>query len=216
MHRPARRCKPCLLRASVSSISVRALVNFFKTLVAVVVGLSLGLAMTYLSVERGLGFGAVRAGPWTGWPKTGSRDADPYARAVLSRTGETPLGSAEGLSFIARNDSNGSLLDSACDYVVSSPVPPARWWTLTPLAPDGRLLDNSAHIHGVTSAELVRSVDGDFQITISHAARAGNWLPVTPNKPFLLLLRLYDTTISATASALDNAAMPSITRGQCS
>ena len=190
------------------------MVNFLKTLVAVAIGIALGLTMTFFAVERGLGFGAVRAGPWIGWPKTGSRDADPYARAVLSRTGETPLGIAEGLSFVARNDSNGALLDPRCDYSLRGPTPAARWWTLSVMTPEGRLIDNAAHEYGFTSAEVVRSADGDFEISASRSARSGNWLPL-PEQPFVLVLRLYDTTISATASALDEKAMPSITRRRC-
>lgn len=189
--------------------------NFLKTLAAVVLGAALGLAATFAAVERGFGFGAVRAGPWTGWPKTGSRDADPYARAVLSRTGETPLGSAEGLGFVARGDSSGALLDPRCDYSVRGPVPAARWWTLSAMTPEGRLIENPARIYGFTSAEIVRGANGGFDIAVSRAARPGNWLPVAPDRPFVLALRLYDTTISATASALDGISMPVISRGRC-
>ena len=191
------------------------MVNFLKTLVAVTAGIALGLAMTFFAVERGLGFGAVRAGPWTGWPKTGSRDADPYARAVLARTGETPLGIAEGLSFVARTDSSGGLLDPRCEYSVRGPVPPARWWTLTVMSPDGRLIDNPTRVYGFTSAEIVRFASGDFEIVAARAARPGNWLPLTENQPFVLTLRLYDTTMSAAASALDAGSMPSIERRRC-
>jgi hypothetical protein len=84
-------------------------------LIIAALGLWLGLAATYYSVERGhdlgfgtgLVFGAVKAGPWSGWPKTGTREADPYARALFARNGETPLGVTEGLGFIARSDSDG-------------------------------------------------------------------------------------------------------------
>lgn len=191
------------------------MVSFLKSIVAVALGVALGLAATFFAVERGMGLGAVRVGPWTGWPKTGSPDADPYARAVLARTGETPLGITEGLSFIARSDSAGALLDPRCDYVVSGAVPSARWWTLTALAPDGRLADNPARINGLGSAELLRRSDG-FEIVVSASARPGNWLPIAADQAFVLMLRLYDTTMSATASALDEKNMPSIARGRCS
>ena len=85
--------------------------QLLKMILTVVAGIALGLAATFFTVERGLGFGAVRAGPWTGWPKTGAKDADPYARAVLSRTGELPLGIAEGLTFIARGLQPGTPFD---------------------------------------------------------------------------------------------------------
>ena len=178
-------------------------------------GVALGLALTFVAVERGLGFGAVNAGPWTGWPRTGSRDADPYARAVLSRTGETPLGTAEGLSFVARADSAGALLDPRCDYVVGGATPAARWWTISVMTPEGRLVPNAARVTGFTSAEIVRDAEGAFEIIASSAARPGNWLPLEPSSPFIFVLRLYDTTLSATSSALDGNSMPSITRRRC-
>ena len=88
--------------------------TFIKALVTAAVGIGLGLFGTWLAVERGYGFGAVTAGAWTAWPKSGSNDADPYARAVIARTAEIPLGLAEGLMFVARGDDTGAPFDPAC------------------------------------------------------------------------------------------------------
>ena len=71
------------------------MLHILKMIIIAAAGVALGLAATFFSVERsqnlgqgaGLWFGAVKAGPWTGWPKTGTRDADPYARALFARTG---------------------------------------------------------------------------------------------------------------------------------
>ena len=54
------------------------MVSFLKSIVAVALGVALGLAATFFAVERGMGLGAVRVGPWTGWPKTGSRGFEEY------------------------------------------------------------------------------------------------------------------------------------------
>lgn len=186
-----------------------------KYLLVVTLGVALGLAGTFLSVEEGLGFGAVRAGPWTGWPKTGSRDADPYARAARARSGEMPLGITEGLSFLARADDAGRPLDPRCDYVVSGATPAARFWTLTAMTPEGLLLDTRPRQYGFTSSEVVRGVSGEFAIAIASRARPGNWLPVAPDQPFILMLRVYDTTVSASASAIDASLMPNIRRQRC-
>ena len=191
------------------------MISFLKTLIATLVGLGLGLAMTFFAVERGMGFGAVQAGPWTGWPKTGTRDADPYARAVLARTGETPVGITEGLNFLARTDSGGALLDPRCTYTVGSSSPPARYWTLTALGPQGRSFDQARLREGFTSAEILRQSDGGFEITISATARPGNWLQIPADQPFLLMLRLYDTSLSASANSIDAQIMPKVTRGRC-
>lgn len=189
--------------------------QFLKTLLTAAVGTALGLAATYYCVERGFGFGAVRAGPWTAWPRGGSPDADPYARASLARSGELPLGLAEGLTFFAASDSAGAPLSGACVYTVSGPVPPARFWTLGPATKDGALIANSAGRYGFTSAEILRAAGGGFSVTLSRAVQPGNWQPLGAADGFVLTLRLYDTPVSATAAALSAAAMPDITGSGC-
>ena len=191
------------------------MIQFDKVFLTVFAGLALGFALTFVSVDRGFGFGAVQAGPWVGSPKSGSRDSDPYTRAALARSGETPLGSAEGLSFLARNDSQGAPLDPRCEYAVRGPAPSARWWTLTLMSAEGRLPDTATGVHGFTSSEIIRDANGGFEITLAQRARPGNWLPIANSKPFVLAFRLYDTTVSATSSALDAAAMPQINRKRC-
>jgi hypothetical protein len=190
--------------------------NLIKSLICLALGAWLGLTWTYFSVAEGLGFGAVQAGPWTAWPKSGSSEADPYARAVVSRTGEVPLGQAEGISFLASQDDRGEALNGRCSYVISGSVPPARYWTLTVLSPSGRLVDNIAKRYGVTSAEIYRRFDGQFEIFVSRAVHAGNWLPSGAVDRFVLMFRLYDTSISAAAAGLEKTSMPQIARERCS
>ena len=202
-------------RLSISEQSGRQLENLLKTLATAAIGIGLGLFSTWLAVERGYGFGAVNAGPWTAWPKSGSSEADPYARAVVARSAEIPLGLAEGLTFVARQDDAGALLDPKCDYRVSGPLPPARTWTMTLMTPRGGLIDNPVHRFGFTSGEIVREKSQSIDIAVSRYASAGNWLPLGQQVPFVLALRLYDTIVRASASAIDAAAMPSITRGTC-
>ena len=199
------------------------MLHTLKMIIIAAAGVALGLLATFASVERsqdlglgaGLWFGAVKAGPWTGWPRSGTRDADPYARALFARNGETPLGVTEGLSFIARQDSRGDGLESRCDYSVSGAVPPARYWSISVLSPDGHVLPASSARHGFTSSELLRKMDGDFEIRIAASARPGNWLQVISGQPFILMLRLYDTSLSANAFSVTQGAMPSIVRGPC-
>jgi hypothetical protein len=188
---------------------------FLKTLCVILAGIILGLAATYYSVNREIKFGAVHAGPWIAFPRAGSIEADPYARAVVSRTAEIPLGLAEGLAFIATTDETGGKLDPRCDYIVGGSIPAARDWTVTLMDPLGRLIENQARRYGFTSAALLRAADGAFTITISRTARPGNWLPLGEAKDFDIVLHLYDTPVSATAATLGAAAMPSITRGRC-
>jgi hypothetical protein len=186
-----------------------------KSCFVVVLGTLLGLALTFVSLERGFGFGAVRAGPWTGWPKTGSADIDPYARAVLSRSGAIPLGTGEGISFIARADSDGAPLNPKCDYSLKGPMPPARFWTLSVFSPNGALIENPAKRYGFTSAEILRASDMPAEIVLASTAHAGNWLPTPSASSYVVVLRLYDSVLSATAASLDSSVMPKLVRGLC-
>jgi hypothetical protein len=176
--------------------------------------LALGLGLTIRTLDAGLGFGALRRGPWVAWPKNGTAEIDPYSRARFARSGEVPLGSAEGLSFLARTDDAGQPLHGNCDYVLQGSSPPARFWTLTLLAPNGSLIENDAGRYGFTSAEILRSADGNFAIAIAPDAGSGNWLPTGRAETYVLLMRLYDTPLVA-ATSLHTGAMPRLMRGAC-
>ncbi|QBR72512.1 hypothetical protein CU048_15815 [Beijerinckiaceae bacterium] len=186
-----------------------------KFLSALVVGTVLGLLLTFVVLENGLGFGAIVAGPWTGWPRSGTPDVDPYTRAMLAYSGEVPLSVSEGLSFIARRDSEGSDLYSECDYTLQGRMPRARFWTLTLLSPSGLPVASKADRHGFTSSEILRGSDGAFQVALSRHARAGNWLPIGDTSKFILVLHLYDSELNGAMTALDAADMPQIVRGRC-
>jgi hypothetical protein len=192
-----------------------ALLSLLKLIVTLISGAALGLGTAYLAMHGGKGFGAVRVGVWVTWPLLGSDAADPYARAIVSRTGEIPLALAEGLTFTARTDETGEPLVATCTYRLSGAMPAARTWTLSLADPGGYLVDNPAHRYGFTSQEIVRAADGSVQIVVSRSARAGNWLPIGNVPQFLLLLRLYDTPLSATAATLDKSTMLSIKRDAC-
>jgi hypothetical protein len=101
------------------------------TLFALIVAAVVGLGSTYLALTRGAAFGALRIGSWTAWPKTGTQNADPYARASIARSGRLPIALGDGLTFIAKRDDGGRPLDGRCDVVLSGLTPAARFWTLT-------------------------------------------------------------------------------------
>lgn len=189
--------------------------NLIKAFLMAGAGVALGLAATAVAVREGVGFGAVQAGVWTAWPRNGTTEIDPYARAILARTGEIPLGLAEGLHLTARKDARGDWLNGRCVYLLSGRVPLGRYWTLTLANPEGFLIGNALERYGVTSSEIVRSDNGRFEIIVSGDARPGNWLPVGHEKRFILLLRLYDTVASASAGALEGSMLPNIQRQAC-
>ena len=73
----------------------------FGTLFALIVAAVVGLGATYLALSRGAAFGPLTIGAWTAWPKTGTADADPYARASIARAGRLPTALGDGVAFSA-------------------------------------------------------------------------------------------------------------------
>src|ERR1041384_7268104 len=97
-----------------------------------------GLGLTQFALTRGTAFGAITIGAWTAWPKTGTSDIAPYARAAIARSGELPIGSGDGVAFFASTDDTGRPLDGRCMVTVTGTTPAARFWTLTLYDLDGR------------------------------------------------------------------------------
>jgi hypothetical protein len=184
------------------------------TLFALGVAALVGLGATWLALTQGQAFGGLSVGAWSAWPRHGTASIDPYARAMVARSGQLPVGSGDGIAFQARHDDSGAPLDGRCDVVVSGMTPQARYWTITLYDPDGALVANSVQRHGFTSHEVVRRANGSFEITVSPRSRAGNWLPTGSVERYLLVLRLYDTPIGVATRGRE-VTMPSITRRSC-
>ena len=103
----------------------------FITLLALVLAAGVGVGLTWTTTTRGTELGTLTIGAWTARPRTGTSDIDPYSRATITRNGELPIGTGDGVAFTARADDKKKLLDGRCDVVVSGVTPPARFWTLT-------------------------------------------------------------------------------------
>lgn len=189
--------------------------TLIKALIACVIGLVLGLSATAWSLRYGRGFDAATIGAWTVSEKAGTLEADPYTRAALEQSGEIPLALGEGLQFIARTDDSGAALSPSCAYLVGRTTPPARYWTLSLVDQLGFPVANAAARYGFRSSEIQRGADGGFLIAVSSSPHSGNWLPVGSNGRFALVLRLYDSPVSATAAAIEKDALPRIVRESC-
>jgi hypothetical protein len=185
------------------------------SLLAFLIATLVGLGATYLALTRGGAFGALTIGSWTAFPKTGTIDADPYARAAIARTGRLVTGVGDGVSFTAMRDDKGKPLDGRCDVTVSGITPQARFWTLTLYSTAGNLVANSLNRPGFTSQEIVRHADGTFEIAVTPRAHAGNWLPTGGIERYVLVLRLYDTPVGVSTKAGREVPMPAITTGDC-
>jgi hypothetical protein len=181
-------------------------------LFALAVAALVGLGATWLALTRGTAFGAVAIGAWTAWPKSGTREVDPYSRAAIARSGELPVGSGDGVAFLSRADDDGRALDGRCDVRITGTTPQARFWTLTLYDPLGRLIGNAIDRHGFTSQEIVRNADGSFEIVAAPRTRTGNWLPTSGVEHYVLVLRLYDSPVGVATRAAREAPMPAVTR----
>jgi hypothetical protein len=185
------------------------------TLFALVVAAGVGLGATYFALTRGAAFGALTIGSWTSFPKTGTTEADPYARASIARIGRLPTALGDGVSFTAQSDDKSKALDGRCDVVVAGVTPPARFWTITLYSPGGELVANTVDRHGFTSQEIVRRADGSFEIVVTPRANSGNWLPTGGVERYILVLRLYDTAVGVSTKAGREVPMPAVTTRGC-
>lgn len=185
------------------------------TLFALAVAAIVGLGMTYYALTRGAAFGALSIESWTAFPKIGTVEADPYARASISRTGRLPTALGDGVSFTLQTDDNGKLLDGRCNVVLEGITPAARYWTLTLYNAGGGLIANSVNRYGFTSEEIVRRADGHFEIIVAPRANPGNWLPTAGIERYQLVLRLYDTAVGVSTKAGREVPMPSVTTRSC-
>ncbi len=191
---------------------MRLLLGSFVTFL---IAAAVGLGATWLTLTHGVAFGSLNIGAWTAWPKSGSVDIDPYARANIARTGELPTGMGDGVAFYAKSDDARNGFDGRCTFVVSGMTPAARYWTITLYEPDGKLVANSIDRHSFTSDEIVRGGDGSFAITVAPLARPGNWLPTGGVDKFVLVLRLYDTPIGVSTGTTKEGPMPAVVRKGC-
>ena len=95
-------------------------------------------------------------------------------------------------------------------------MPSARFWTVSLLDPAGFPIDDPARRYGFTSAEVLRLDRQPVTITLAPEPRAGNWLPTSFGRSFVIMLRLYDTSLTGGGTDFAILKMPSIERVSCS
>ena len=189
---------------------------FFGSCFTLILAAVVGLGATWLTLTRGVAFGALSIGAWTAWPKSGSVDIDPYARAIVSRTGQLPVGTGDGVAFYARSDDAGNAFDGRCTFVISGSTPAARYWTLTLYDAEGRPVANTIDRHGFTSAEIVREADGRFAISVAPRARPGDLLLTGRLEQIVCVWRLNDTPLGVAPRTTQSGPMPAVARKDCS
>jgi hypothetical protein len=193
--------------------NVRLLIGL---LLSFVIAGAIGLGSTWFALSNNVSFGGLSLGAWKSDPRRGTAGVDPYARAVIARNGELPVGVGDGITFRADVDDARHPLDGRCDVVLRGTTPPARYFTLTLYTRSGSVVANSLSRFGFTSQELVRDRSGDFEVVVSPRARAGNWLPTGGVERYILVMRFYDTSLGIATRAGREAPMPTLTSsGSC-
>lgn len=179
-----------------------------KILAVLAVALGGGIWITDYTLDHFDGFGELQVGGWSAYPASGTMDADPYSKARAARKASLALGTAEGLAFYARRDSNGRELQRRCNYRLSGFTPPARFWTLYPANSDLMPITPRDGLQpALHSREILYNEDGSVTIAVGPDASPDNWLAVEGSGPFVLVMTLYDTP-AASSSGLADLIMP--------
>jgi hypothetical protein len=184
-------------------------------LLMIVIALGTGFGLSWYALNDGRLIGAVEIGPWQAWRDVGVPGPDPYTRAYIARTGALELGASEGLQFVAAFDSDSRWLDRNCRYRIDGSTPPARFWTMVAVAPDsGSPIARPDAPLDFHSARLARAADGAVELYVSKTLAPQNWLEITGDGPFALILTLYDTS-SLQGNNANLATLPAIIREAC-
>jgi hypothetical protein len=175
-----------------------------------------GFGSAWYMIEAGSRVSTRSFGPWTSWTGAGRPEADPYTRAHTARNALLPLSSTLEMSYLAKADSRGGRLSSACDYAIVMEPMEAAWWSLAAFDGKGGLIQNQAERYAFTSDTVMREPDGRAIITLARDARPGNWLPIGGGSRINLVLTVQDP--AAAAAAHENSAVkepPPIQRMAC-
>lgn len=185
----------------------------FYLLMMIAVALGVGFGLSYYALTDGRLFGVAQVGPWHAWPDVGANAPNPYTRGHLARTAALELGQAEGLQFTAIVDSDGEQLTRDCAYRIAGKTPLATFWTLVALDAAGVNIAAPDTPLAMRSSGIARADDGSISINVATRLQPGNWLELSGDGPFRLVLTLYDTAVFSGFSS--DASMPSIIRGEC-
>ena len=184
-----------------------------RLLLSIAVALAVGFGLSYYALTDGRLFGVAQVGPWHAWPDVGANAPNPYTRGHLARTAAFELGQSEGLQFTATTDSDGQPLTRACAYRIDGKTPLATFWTLVAQDESGINIAAPDVAPAIRSSAIARAADGSIIVNVGTRLLPLNWLELTGDGPFRLVLTLYDT--AAFSGFSSDASMPSITRGDC-
>ncbi len=156
-----------------------------------------GLGTAWYMIETGSRLSTRTFGPWTTWTAAGRPDADPYTRAHMLRNALLPLSTTLEMTYLARTDSRGGRLHSACEYAIVLDGFDSAWWSLAAFDGRGGLIQNSAERYAFNIDTAMREPDGRAVVTLARDARPGNWLPIGGGSRITLVLTVQDAAWAA-------------------
>lgn len=190
-----------------------------KALGVLVGALIIGLGITWLSINAGLGT-ALQNGAWTTDPAIGSQTASPYARAAVARAGLLALNKSETVYFTAVSDDAGEGLSTKCSYRLDGTPLATRWWSITAYGADHYLIPNPAKRYSQAMNTVTRGAENGFTISVNPDGKGTNAIPTGfdgtgEGEAFSLTLRLYNPD-EETYSNLEGLRLPTIVKESCS
>jgi hypothetical protein len=140
---------------------------------------------------------------------------DKEEESVLEKAARTKIGvyalpNKEITYFIASNDENGNLLQSANNYKISGIAPTSKNWSITMYNENFFLVANPIVKYHFNGTSLNIKEGEPYTFTISKKRTSGNWLPSPKQGRFVLCYRIYLPPLSDLESQLFN--LPRITK----
>jgi hypothetical protein len=189
--------------------------KIFHIIIVCCIAIGLGSTLTYFSLG-GAGFIPLVIGQWVAFPQAGTLNADPYSKAKLMREPFLALGAAEGVMFFAHYDEKGVPLSGLCDYEIVGKNPSARLWTMFIVNTDytSLQLDDINWPTFLNARSIIYHNATDFRISVASKARTDNWIAVSREKNFIVVMTLYDTAI-VTNKGMIETLMPTLKKLNC-
>lgn len=167
--------------------------------VCLVLGIAIagGAYSVWAALEKAPLLGTLVEGPWTAYPQSATEDADPYSRAMAYRGAGLPLGRSEGITFVATRDSAGMPLRRSCTYRIEGAVPNSRLWTLHAVDSNNTLLPPLGRRSPALHSQMVfYEPEGKVAIMVSKSPEPANWLVLTGEGTFQLVLTLLEASLT--------------------
>lgn len=182
--------------------------------VAALIGVCLGAASAWATLEVGRASFGEHYGAWTHNRATGSTAAGPYTRAVIAREGLLALSAREALYFNLAEDQDGRPLEESCIYELAGRELAARWWSVTLYADDNYLAQNGDHAASIDASRVRTGEDGRWRARIAPVrGDAAYWISSrAARRNFSLTLRVYNPQRDFRAAA---QTLPVLTRLSC-